>query len=83
MKKILLIATGGTIASQKSESGLKPQISPQQLLSYIPMIQEVCEVETYQLLSLDSSNMEPKHWCMSVKCVQENYKKYDGFVIAH
>ena len=83
MKKILLIATGGTIASQKSESGLKPQISPQELISYIPSILEVCEVDAYQLLSLDSSNMEPKHWSMIVECVQENYEKYDGFVIAH
>lgn len=83
MKKILLIATGGTIASKKSDSGLKPQISPQELISYIPSILEICEVDTYQLLSLDSSNMEPKHWSMIVECVQENYEKYDGFVIAH
>ena len=34
MKKILFIATGGTIASKISDSGLKPQISPQELLSY-------------------------------------------------
>ena len=83
MKRILLIATGGTIASQESASGLKPQISPQELISYIPSIKEVCEVETHQLLSLDSSNMEPKHWSMIVECVKENYDKYDGFVIAH
>lgn len=83
MKKILLIATGGTIASQKSDNGLKPQISPSELLSYIPSIEEVCEVHAHQLLSLDSSNMEPKHWSMIVKCVQDNYDKYDGFVIAH
>jgi len=83
MKKILLIATGGTIASKKSDSGLKPQISSQELISYIPSILEICEVDTYQLLSLDSSNMEPKHWSMIVECVQENYEKYDGFVIAH
>ncbi|MBQ8519077.1 MAG: asparaginase, partial [Agathobacter sp.] len=83
MKKILFIATGGTIASKKSDSGLKPQISPEELLSYIPTIQELCEVETLQLLSLDSSNMEPKHWRMMVECIQENYDKYDGFVIAH
>ena len=83
MKKILFIATGGTIASKNSDSGLKPQISPQELLSYIPSIKELCEIETCQLLSLDSSNMEPKHWSMIVECVRENYEKYDGFVIAH
>ena len=27
--------------------------------------------------------MEPKHWIQMVACVQENYEKYDGFVIAH
>ncbi|MBQ2900321.1 MAG: asparaginase [Agathobacter sp.] len=83
MKKILLIATGGTIASKKSDSGLKPQISPEELVSYIPSILGVCEVETCQLLSLDSSNMEPKHWSMIVECIQEHYETYDGFVIAH
>ena len=35
-KKILLLATGGTIASKKSENGLKPQITPEELLEYIP-----------------------------------------------
>lgn len=83
MKKILLIATGGTIASQKSDSGLKPQISPEELLSFIPSIGDICQVNTIQLLSLDSSNMEPKHWSMMVESVKENYEEYDGFVIAH
>ena len=45
MKKILFIATGGTIASKKSENGLKPQISPEELMSYIPSVKDVCEVE--------------------------------------
>ncbi len=83
MKKILFIATGGTIASKKTESGLTPQIQPDELLAYIPGLKDVCEVETIQLLNLDSSNMEPKHWIEMVKCIHENYKKYDGFVIAH
>ena len=30
MKKILLIGTGGTIASQKSDDGLRPQIKRMQ-----------------------------------------------------
>lgn len=82
-KKILLIATGGTIASKKTESGLTPQIAPDELLTFIPSLEDICEVKTLQLLNLDSSNMEPKHWILMVKCIQENYDKYDGFVIAH
>ena len=83
MKKILFIATGGTIASKKSENGLKPQISPDELLSYIPGLKEICEVDTIQLLNLDSSNMEPRHWIMMEECIKEHYEDYDGFVIAH
>ncbi len=83
MKKILFIATGGTIASKKSENGLKPQISPDELLSYIPSLQQICDVDTIQLLNLDSSNMEPRHWIMIEECIKENYDSYDGFVIAH
>ena len=83
MKKILLVATGGTIASKKTESGLTPQISPEELVSFIPDLKDICEVATVQVLNLDSSNMEPKHWSMMVECIRENYDKYDGFVIAH
>lgn len=83
MKDILLIATGGTIASKKSENGLKPQIKPDELLTYIPQVKKVCRVHVKQLLNLDSSNIEPVHWKMMVECIRENYEQYDGFVIAH
>ena len=36
MKKILLIATGGTIASSESSEGLTPSIDVKTLLTYIP-----------------------------------------------
>lgn len=83
MKDILFIATGGTIASKKSENGLKPQIKPDELLTYIPQVKKVCRVHVEQLLNLDSSNIEPVHWKMMVESIQENYEQYDGFVIAH
>ena len=82
-KKILLLATGGTIASKKSENGLKPQITPEELLEYIPQVKEFCEVSAIQLLNLDSSNMEPEHWKKIVHAIREYYDAYDGFVIAH
>ncbi len=82
-KNILLIATGGTIASKKSDNGLKPQISPEELMQYIPQVKDICDFHAVQLLNLDSSNMEPKHWKMMVHTIHENYEKSDGFVIAH
>ena len=60
-KNILLIATGGTIASKKSDNGLKPQISPEELMQYIPQVKNICDFHAVHLLNLDSSNMEPKN----------------------
>ena len=77
-KNILLIATGGTIASKKSDNGLKPQISPEELMQYIPQVKDICDFHAVQLLNLDSSNMEPEHWKMMVHTIHENYEKYDG-----
>lgn len=82
-KRVLLIATGGTIASKSSHHGLQPQITPKELISYIPQVKDICEVETIQLLNLDSTNVEPMHWKMMVHAIREHYEDFDGFVIAH
>lgn len=82
-KNILLIATGGTIASQKSEHGLAPLICAEEILSYIPDVYQICNPAAVQLCNIDSTNMEPKHWKMMVQAIRENYENYDGFVIAH
>lgn len=83
MKRILFIATGGTIASKQSEAGLRPQIKPEELLYYVPGIGELCQIEAISLLNLDSTNMEPCHWIQMVECIREHYEDYDGFVLAH
>ena len=82
-KRVLLIATGGTIASKRSHHGLKPQITPEELVSYIPQVKEFCEVETLQLLNLDSTNVEPAHWKLMTQTIHKYYDAFDGFVIAH
>mgnify|MGYP000671221994 CR=1 FL=1 len=57
MKRILLIGTGGTIASEVTESGLAPELTTGDLLAHIPAISGICVVECVQLLNLDSTNM--------------------------
>ncbi len=83
MKKILLIGTGGTIASEMTEGGLTPELTTEQLLSQVPAISGICGVECIQLLNLDSTNIGPEHWLMMVRCIREHYHEYDGFVITH
>lgn len=83
MKKILMIGTGGTIASKQTDAGLTPGLTAEDVLSYIPAVKEVCEVETVQVLNLDSTNMTPAHWKDIVYTIEENYANYDGFVVCH
>jgi len=83
MKKILLIATGGTIASKPTQAGLTPQITPEEILSYIPEAAQLCEVSTCQLFNLDSTNVKYLHWSKLAQYIHEQYENYDGFVITH
>lgn len=83
MKKILLIATGGTIASRKTEGGLAPGLSPAQLLRHVPDAKSFCRVEAVQPMNLDSTNICPRHWLELAGLIEKNYAGYDGFVICH
>ena len=61
MKKILLIATGGTIASKYTKEGLSPQISAEELLEYIPAADEFCTIDTIQpFLRIAAAALEDK-----------------------
>lgn len=84
MKKILLITTGGTIASREGKSGgLTPEISPSELLENVPEIAQVCDFDAIGIMNLDSTNVGPSHWSEMARVIYENYDKYDGFVITH
>ena len=83
MKKILMLATGGTIASKDSGQGLTPAITSQEILNYVPAIGQLCQVEAIQLMNLDSTNITPRHWQEMARAVEEHYDQYDGFVITH
>ena len=83
MKKLLLIATGGTIASRETAEGLSPAISPQELRDSVPGLEDFCQVDTLQLLNIDSTNIQPEHWLMMVDTIETHFAAYDGFVITH
>lgn len=82
-KRVLLIGTGGTIASEVTEGGLAPELTSEQLLSHIPAISDICAVDCVQLLNLDSTNIGPSHWLQMARRLRERYDAYDGFVLTH
>lgn len=83
MKKILLIATGGTIASRKMEDGLTPAIDVDSLIAYIPGLKEMCQLDGISIMNIDSTNMNPALMQLIAKAVADNYEDYDGFVVTH
>ncbi|MBQ4091424.1 MAG: asparaginase [Clostridia bacterium] len=83
MKHILMITTGGTIASAHSAEGLVPTLASDELLSHVPEVKSICSVSTVQLYNLDSTNMRPEYWLEVAKYIRGVYEDYDGFVITH
>ena len=82
-KKVLLICTGGTIASTMKKDGYAPGLKDTDILEYIPSVQEFCDVDTLQVCNIDSTNMTPKHWSLVAEEIKRHYAEYDGFVILH
>jgi len=82
-KKILLITTGGTIASLPSSDGLVPQMGSGQLLSYMEDLPKNYDISVLDLLSLDSSNIQAEEWQIIARAVADNINFYDGIVITH
>lgn len=82
-KKILLIATGGTIASHSGEQGLIPAIAANDLLKCVPEIFGFCEPKAIQIYNIDSTNVTPAHWIRLATAIKDNYDDYDGFVVCH
>ena len=85
-KRILLIYTGGTIGMVKDK--LKKTLVPfnfDELLKAIPELKsEDVDLDTISIANpIDSSNMNPAVWAEIAILIEENYKKYDGFVILH
>ena len=80
--KILLVTTGGTIASAPSAQGLKPQASGEQLLLACPqLIGFEHDVEILDLFSKDSSNIHPSDWLKITGCIRSH--TCDAVVLLH
>ncbi|MEE0776964.1 MAG: asparaginase [Bacillota bacterium] len=83
MKKILFINTGGTISCRRTEEGLLPSLTARGLLNHVPEVRGLCRCDTLDLMSLDSSDLSPRHWLSIASTIEKNYEEYDGFILCH
>ena len=81
-KKILLLTTGGTIASLPGGEGLEPQRSD-------VMERELAQLRTYyditvrDVMCLDSSNIQPQQWQTIAESIYHMRQGFDGIVVSH
>lgn len=82
-KKILIITTGGTLASSKGEEGLQPQLNSTEIFSNMEGAMNYYDVEFLELMSIDSSNMQPEDWKRMAKTIYGLAGSYQGIVMIH
>jgi L-asparaginase len=85
MKKILIIHTGGTFGMTPIEPDeqLAPGNIQNQILQYIPEIQNLAEIDVVIPFNLDSSNIGFREWEILSDLIHNNIDNYEGFVVIH
>ncbi len=81
-KHILLLTTGGTIASLPGFDGLEPHRADvmERQLSHL---RSYFDITVEDLMCLDSSNIRPAEWQKIAQRVFERRLQFDGVVISH
>lgn len=80
-KKILLLSTGGTIASKASADGLVPKDSGMELVNMLGALPY--QIDVRDILQLDSSNIQPEEWKLIARKIYHYRTNYDGIVLSH
>ncbi len=83
MKRVLLLSTGGTIASRPGKDGLEPELTGEELLSALGDLTGKFDIHVRQIMNLDSSNIQAEEWRLMARTVFESIDGYDGVVITH
>ncbi len=81
-KKILLLTTGGTIASLSGEDGLAPQCSCV-MDRELEQLRAHYDITVRDILCLDSSNISPREWQLIARRIFEDRAGFDGIVVSH
>ena len=81
-KHILLLTTGGTIASMPGSDGLAPRRS-EVMERELEQLRTYYDITTRDVLCLDSSNIRPQEWQLIARAIFELRGDYDGIVVSH
>ena len=82
-KRIHLIHTGGTLGMRPVSGVLQPGPFLSQILSDVPELARVAEMDVEILMNKDSTDMVPADWDAMASCLEARMGEYDGFVLIH
>ena len=81
-KRILLLTTGGTIASMPGGEGLEPHRSDV-MERELEQLRTYYDISVQDIMCLDSSNIRPEEWQVIARHIFENREGFDGIVVSH
>ena len=81
-KNILLLTTGGTIASMPGGEGLQPHRS-EVMEREIAQLRSYYDITVQDVMCLDSSNIRPEEWQFIARRIFEDRGDFDGIVVSH
>ena len=81
-KRILLMTTGGTIASVPGGEGLEPMRSGV-MERELELLRTYYEITVLDVMCLDSSNIRPEEWKQIATEIFNNRHGFDGIVVSH
>jgi len=86
LPKILLLSTGGTIASKVDyrTGAVTPALTAADLNDAVPEIAKIANIDAEVLFSEYSENLQPEHWVETAKKIQSIADTdYKGVIVAH
>ena len=81
-KHILLLTTGGTIASLPGQEGLEPRRS-QVMERELNQLRTYYDITVRDVMCLDSSNIRPEEWQRLARHIFEAREQFHGIVVSH
>jgi len=86
LPKILLLSTGGTIASKIDyrTGAVTPVLTAEELNASVPELAKIANIDAQVLFSEYSENIMPEHWLQIAEKINEySESDYTGIIIAH
>jgi L-asparaginase len=82
--RLLLVHAGGTLMMRGGRgTPMAPSSYTHDLLTELPVLAKIADVDTTILWRMDSSDMQPENWVQIARTIHDALPDYDGVVVVH